>query len=225
MKKIKILIVDDHEMVRLGLKTLIENQPDLQVAAEADSVENALKMAAKTRFDLALLDIRLKGGSGFDLCRQFKAQEAPPHVLILTSYDSDDLLLEAAEAGADGFLLKDADGHRLIESIRKIAAGERILDQSMATSVFSALQKQRLSGKTKETGELSRQELRVLAQVARGKTNKEIGSELGLTEKTIKNYLSNAMGKLGISRRSEAAVYYVTHLGGQKASLHISHPF
>ncbi|MDX6765962.1 MAG: response regulator transcription factor [Candidatus Methylacidiphilales bacterium] len=209
---IRILLVDDHAMVRLGLRTLIEASPGLAVVGEAESIEQAMSSLKQHKPHLVLLDLRLKDGSGIDLCRRIKSEPASPKVLVLTSYASDTHLIDAVEAGAEGYVLKDVDGTYLVDAIHRVMTGENIFDPSSTLKILrkaitpggasSPLQKLRL---------LSIQERRVLEILAQGKTNKEIGTQLGLSHRTVKNYIFNLMGKLGLSRRTEAAAFFLTH--------------
>jgi len=207
---IKVLLVDDHEMVRTGLKVLIAAHPRLKVAGEADCPADALMGVRKLAPDVVLLDLRLKTGSGIEVCRQLRAEGSPVRILILTSYAGDDLLVEAIDAGADGYVLKDVDGTHLTEAILRVAAGESVFDPGATKRIVQRLRGGPAAGSPGTSlAALSRQERRVLEVVARGKTNKEIGLELGLSEKTVKNYLANLMGKLGVSRRAEAVAVFM----------------
>lgn len=206
---IRLLIVDDHEVVRVGLRTLLESAPGIEVIGDAGTVASAVEEAARTTPDVILLDVRLPDGTGFDACR--KIQEVSPHtrILILTSFADDDLIFQAISAGVDGYLLKEIDAPGLVQSITKVASGQSILDPSVTKRVLSRIKS---GSEPKPKGKidlLSPQERRILARVARGLTNKEIAADLGLSDKTVKNYLSNAMEKLQMSRRSQAAAFYV----------------
>lgn len=208
----RILLVDDHAMVRLGIRTLIEEIPDLTVVGESDSVESALADIRSLKPDLVLLDLRLKDGSGIDVCARVNEQDNPPKFLVLTSFASDALLIDAVEAGADGYVLKEADGAHLVEAIHKVMAGENVFDPASTLQILKkASSPGGASSPAQRLRQLSQQEMRVLQVLAQGKTNKEIGDILGLSAKTVKNYLFNLIGKLGLSRRTEAVAFYLSH--------------
>jgi two-component system response regulator DevR len=200
---IRIVLVDDHQMVRVGLKTLLENFPKLVVVGEAATAAEALELVPRLVPNVVLLDIRLPDGSGLDVCRELHQTLPSIRVLMLTSYYTDDMVMDAIEAGAEGYLLKELNADFLVRSIFEVMEGKSILDPAVTRM---------RTGKTDESkvtlGLLSPQERRVIALVAEGKTNKEIGIELKLSDKTVKNYLSNLMEKLNFNRRSQAAAFY-----------------
>jgi two-component system response regulator DevR len=214
-KPIRLLIVDDHEVTRLGLRTLLEGCAAFEVAGEASSVAETLTMAIELKPDVMLLDVRLADGSGIEVCRRLQRLNLDTKVLVLTSFADDNLVLDAIAAGADGYLLKEIHGDKLIQAIQDVAAGKSILDPAVTRRVMSCISSSGLVTRTR-LDTLSAQERRVVALVAEGKTNKEIGRELGLSDKTVKNYLSNAMEKLNLTRRSQAAAFFVdqTRQGG-----------
>lgn len=204
---IRVLLVDDHEMVRTGLKMILSAQAGIEVVGEASSVSSALVKIPALEADVILLDMRLKDGTGLDIYRKLDRSKIKSKFLVLTSFSNDDVLVEAVEAGMDGFILKDVDAPSLVSAIRKVAAGESALDTVSTRMLMDRIRKK----ERKETASfhlLSAQELKVLEQVALGKTNKEIGMLIGLSDKTVKNYLANLMSKLMISRRAEAASLY-----------------
>ncbi len=205
---IRIVLVDDHQMVRVGLKTLLENFPKLVIVGEAATAAEALEVVPRLVPNVVLLDIRLPDGSGLDVCRKLHQTLPSIRVLMLTSYYTDDMVMDAIEAGAEGYLLKELNADFLVRSIFEVMEGKSILDPAVTRKVIDRAR----TGKTDESkvtlGLLSPQERRVIALVAEGKTNKEIGVELKLSDKTVKNYLSNLMEKLNFSRRSQAAVFY-----------------
>jgi two-component system response regulator DevR len=213
---ISVLIVDDSELVRTGLKTLFEVHPEntgvrLRVAGEAYSVATAIAEAARLKPNVVLLDIRLPDGSGLAACRQILADEPDTRILILTSVIDDNLVYDAMSSGAHGYLLKEINAQGLRQAIVDVAAGKFILDPALTTRVLN-LVRGGGSGAPSEHGKLavlSAQEKRVLALVAEGKTNKEIAEQMGLSDKTVKNYLSSVFEKLKIKRRSQAAVMYL----------------
>lgn len=210
-KVISILLVDDSELVRTGLKTLLANpavSAQLQVVGEASSIATAIAECARLEPDVVLLDIRLPDGSGFEACRQILARHADAHILVLTSVIDDNLVYEAMSSGAQGYLLKEINPPGLYQAIIDVAAGKFILDPAVTTRVLNFVRNGVPQSDTDKLAQLSAQERRVLAYVAEGKTNKEIAEQMGLSDKTVKNYLSNIFEKLQISRRSQAAVLY-----------------
>jgi len=207
-RPIRIVLVDDHQMVRVGLKTLLESYPALVVVGEAATAAEALGVVPRLGPHVVLLDIRLPDGSGLDVCRQLRAAVPNLRVLMLTSYYTEDMVMEAIEAGAEGYLLKELNSDFLVRSITEVMEGKSILDPSVTRKVLDRVRAGE-SGQNKATLEmLSPQERRVIALVAEGKTNKEIGTALSLSDKTVKNYLSNLMEKLNFGRRSQAAAFY-----------------
>ncbi len=216
---ISVLIVDDSELVRTGLKTLLElhsetNRLHLQVAGEASTVATAVSETARLKPDVVLLDIRLPDGSGLLACRQIIASDTEVKVLVLTSVIDDNLVYEAMSSGAHGYLLKEINAQGLCQAIVDVAAGKFILDPSLTTRVLNLVRTGgNASPEQNKLAILSAQERRVLALVAEGKTNKEIAEQMGLSDKTVKNYLSNVFEKLKINRRSQAAVMYLEHRG------------
>jgi two-component system, NarL family, response regulator DevR len=204
--RIRVLLVDDSEVVRAGLRTLLGTEPTVQVVGEAGTVASGVEACVKFKPDVVLLDIRLPDGSGVDACRQMLKRVPDCRVLILTSVLDDAVVDEAIRAGAHGYLLKEIDGRGLVSAIRDVAAGKSILDPSVTARVMQLVK----AGGTARDGfsTLSPQEKRVLALIAEGCTNKEVGVKLGLSDKTVKNYLSTVFEKLNVSRRAEAAVIY-----------------
>lgn len=207
---INVVLIDDSEVVRMGLRSLLGTEPDLQITAEAGSVAAGVEACARARPDVVLLDIRLPDGTGFDACRQILAQSPQPRVLILTSVVDDTMVEEAIRAGAHGYLLKEVDGRGLVNAIREVAAGKSILDPAVTARVMQLVKSG--SGGRDPLAVLSPQEKRVLALIAEGCTNKEVAAKLGLSEKTVKNYLSTVFEKLHVSRRAEAAVIYAQEM-------------
>ena len=209
-KTLRLLIVDDHEVTRLGLRTLLESYPQFEITGEASSVAETLEAAMRLKPDLILLDVRLADGSGIDVCRRLQRLDIDTKILMLTSFADDDVVFDAISAGADGYLLKEIQGDNLIQAIQDVAAGKSILDPAVTRRVMSRVCNPDLLAVRNKLDLLSAQERRVVALVAEGKTNKEIGREMGLSDKTVKNYLSNAMEKLNLSRRSQAAALFIT---------------
>jgi two-component system, NarL family, response regulator DevR len=209
-KPIRLLIVDDHQVTRLGLRTLLAAEPGLDVVGEAASVAGALEEAARLQPDLMLLDVRLSDGSGIEVCRRLRRLDPPTRVLVLTSYADDQVVFDAIAAGADGYLLKEIHGDKLVQAVRDVARGKSVLDPAVTGRVLHHVREPAAAGMQNKLDLLSAQERRVVALVAQGKTNKEIGCDLGLSDKTVKNYLSNALEKLNLTRRSQAAALFMT---------------
>jgi two-component system response regulator DevR len=205
--RISIVLVDDSEVVRMGLRALLGTELGLQVLGDATSVASAVETCARLKPDVVLLDIRLPDGTGVDACRQILKRSPESRVLILTSVLDDTIVDEAIRAGAHGYLLKEVDGKGLINAIRDVAAGKSILDPAVTARVMQLVKTGGATGRD-AFSTLSPQEKRVLALIAEGCTNKEVGVKLGLSEKTVKNYLSTVFEKLHVSRRAEAAVIY-----------------
>jgi DNA-binding NarL/FixJ family response regulator len=202
---IRVFLVDDHEVVRRGLRELLEAQDDLEVAGEADSVEQAVGRITATSPDVAVLDMRLPDGTGVEVCRAVREKRPGVACLMLTSFSDDEALLQAVLAGASGYLLKDVRGADLVDAIRRVAAGQSLLDPAVTGALLDRLRRgspddERLSG-------LTDQERRVLSLLAEGRSNRDIADTMHLAEKTVKNYVSNVLAKLGMERRTEAAVW------------------
>jgi two-component system, NarL family, response regulator DevR len=197
---VRLLLVDDHPMVLAGLRTLLARTGDIEVVGEAQSSVDAFAAAIRLQPDVVLMDMRLPDGSGVDCCREILSALPRTRVLFLTSYAEEIAQVSSFLAGAAGYLLKDIAHDALVEAIRTAAAG-RVIHEPEAS--------RRLTEQLQAKAALSKQEYRVLARVVDGKTNREIGAELGLTEKTVRNYLSNAFQKLGVTRRSQAAAEFV----------------
>ncbi len=207
-QRITLLIVDDHEIVRAGLRSLFEDAPEVKVVGEAATVKSAISEAVRLRPTVVLMDLRLSDGSGVDACRDILAAVPDTRVLFLTSYGDEEAVLAAVFAGADGYLMKEIDAESLIRAVKVVADGQSILDPAMIRKVTERLRAASEPSPAREL--LAPQERRVVALVAQGKTNKEIAAALNLSDKTVKNYLSNIFHKLRISRRSEAAAMFVS---------------
>jgi len=202
---VNVLLVDDSEVVRMGLRALLEAEPAIAIAGEAASVATAVEAAVRLRPDVMLLDIRLPDGTGLEACRRISLQVPETRVLILTSVLEQRVVDEAIRAGAKGYLLKEVNGRGLIQAILDVAAGRSVLDPSVTARVMQLAK----TGPERDLlASLSAQERRVLALIAEGKTNKEVGVALNLSEKTVKNYLSNIFDKLHLTRRAQAAAFY-----------------
>jgi DNA-binding NarL/FixJ family response regulator len=206
---IRLLLVDDHEVVRLGLRTLFERTGRIQVVGEAGTLADAVTKAADLKPDLVLLDIRLPDGSGVEACREIRANRPATRVLFLTSFADEQAVMAAIVGGAGGYVLKEIGGESLIQAIEAVADGQSILDPAITRPILARMQALSKPAAQHEGDPLSPQEQKVLALVAEGKTNKEIAAVLHLSDKTVKNYLSHIFQKLQISRRSQAAAYFV----------------
>jgi two-component system response regulator DevR len=204
--RLRLLLVDDSEVVRMGLRALIGTDRTIDIVGEAGTVATAIETCVRLKPDVALLDIRLPDGTGFDVCRAVLQKLPDLRVLVLTSVADETLVDEAIRAGAHGYLLKEIDGRGLVQAIHDVAGGKSILDPAVTARVMQ-LVKSGASGE-KSLALLSPQEKRVLALISEGCTNKEVAARLGLSDKTVKNYLSTVFEKLHVSRRAEAAVIY-----------------
>jgi two-component system, NarL family, response regulator DevR len=202
---VTVYLLDDHEIVRRGLRELIDAEDDLEVVGESGSAEEAQRRIPALRPAVAVLDGRLPDGSGIDVCREVRSRDPSIACLILTSFDDDEALFSAIMAGAAGYVLKQVRGSDLIDGIRRVAAGQSLLDPVLTQRVLARLR----DGEPKDPrlGALTDQERRVLALVAQGMTNRQIAGELFLAEKTVKNYVSSLLAKLGMERRTQAAVF------------------
>jgi two-component system, NarL family, response regulator DevR len=203
---IKVFLLDDHEIVRRGLRELLEAHEDLTVVSEAGTAAEALTRIPATRPDVAVLDVRLPDGDGVQVCREIRSQLPEVQCLMLTSYSDDEALFDAIMAGASGYLLKDVRGQDLLDAVRRVAAGDSLLDPSVTGKVLERLR--RGDEEDPRLKSLSDQERRILALIAEGLTNRQIAERMHLAEKTVKNYVSNLLAKLGMQRRTEAAVFY-----------------
>ncbi len=201
----RVFLVDDHEIVRRGVAELLEREADLEIVGEAGTVAQALARIEATRPDVALLDMRLPDGDGIDLCRELRSRHPELACLILTAYDDDAAAMSAVLAGAAGYVLKNVRGTTIIEDVRAVAKGRTLIDRSLSSKV--AEQAQRDDHDDPRFSALNLRERQVLALIADGLTNRQIGEQLGLAEKTVKNYVSGLLSKLGFERRTQAAIY------------------
>jgi DNA-binding NarL/FixJ family response regulator len=200
----RVFLLDDHEIVRRGLRELLEAEDDLQVVGEAGTAEEAYGRIPATSPHVAVLDVRLPDGDGVEVCREIRSKHPEIACIMLTSFSDDDAVYAAIMAGAAGYVLKQVRGSDLVDGIRRVAAGESLLDPSVTTRVLERL---RHKDDDDELSVLSDQERKILELIAEGLTNRQIGERLFLAEKTVKNYVSNMFSKLGMSRRTEAAAY------------------
>jgi two-component system, NarL family, response regulator DevR len=209
--QIRVLLVDDHEVVRTGVRALLAATSDMVVVAEAESPARALREAQRVRPDVVVMDVRLADESGIEATRAIRAALPDVQILMLTSFADDEALFAAVMAGASGYVLKQIRGDDLVRGIREVGAGRSLLDPLVTRQVLDRLRRgKRLMG-DERLERLSPQEERVLELVAKGLTNGQIGDELGLAEKTVRNYVSSVLGKLEVGRRAEAAAYVARH--------------
>ena len=211
--RLRILLVDDHEVVRDGVKSLINANDDLAVVAEAGSVQEAIDQAIRTKPDVVVMDVRLADGSGIEATREIRAKLEKTQVLMLTSFADDEALFASIMAGAAGYVLKQIRGGDLVRAIRSVGQGNSLLDPVVTAPVLERLRKGKHLLRDERLARLSAQEERILALVAEGHTNREIGDRLKLAEKTVKNYVSTILSKLEVGRRAEAAAYLARHTG------------
>jgi DNA-binding NarL/FixJ family response regulator len=213
---VTVFLLDDHEVVRRGLRELLEFEPDMEVVGESGSAVEAARRIPALRPDVMVLDARLPDGSGIDVCREVRSVDPTIRAIILTSYDDEQALTAAVTAGASGYVLKDVRGSDLVQSIRRVAAGESLL----APDVVERLR--RAWGHEQPTdprlAALTPQERRILDCIAQGMTNRQIGDSLSLAEKTVKNYVTSVLAKLGMERRTQAAVYVAGQAAGNTAA-------
>jgi DNA-binding NarL/FixJ family response regulator len=204
---LRILLVDDHEVVRVGVRALIEHQPGMEVVGEATTVREAVSQTEQLAPDVVVLDIRLPGGDGLDACRQIKARRPDTRIIILTSFPDDEVLYDAIAAGADGYVLKQIGSDDLIHALERVGQGESLLDPTLTARVFAKVREARRQERAHAFADLTEQEMQILAHVAEGETNREIGAAVQLSEKTVRNYISVILGKLNLASRAQAAAY------------------
>lgn len=203
--RIAVFLLDDHEIVRRGVRELLEAGGDMEVVGEAGTAAEALARIPATRPQVAVLDVRLPDGNGVEVCREVRSRHPEIQCLMLTSFSDDEALMDAIMAGASGYVLKQIRGNDLAEAIRTVSRGESLLDPAVTRRVLDRLRNP--APADDRLAQLTDQERRILDLIARGMTNRQIGNELHLAEKTVKNYVSNLLAKLGMSRRTEAAVF------------------
>jgi DNA-binding NarL/FixJ family response regulator len=206
-RPLRLLIVDDHEVVRQGLVALLGRRPDLHVVGEAGTVAEAVAAALRLRPDLVVMDVRLPDGSGIEACRDIRAELPETRVVMLTSYPDEDAVLSAIVAGASGYLLKQVRARDLVAALETVARGESLLDPAVTGRVLERVRRIATGDQPDELAALTGQERKVLALLAEGKTNKEIAAEVFLSDKTVKNYVSSILAKLNLERRAQAAAY------------------
>ena len=204
MAAVRVYLLDDHEVVRRGLRTLLESAGDITVVGESGTAREATARIPAVRPDVAVLDARLPDGSGIEVCRVVRSVDPSIRALVLTSFDDDDALVAAVLAGAAGYVLKDVKGLDLIAAVRRVAAGESLIDPARAARALEGVRARR--SEREELAALTPQEVRILGHIGEGLTNRQIAERMGLAEKTVKNYVSALLHKLGLERRTQAAV-------------------
>jgi DNA-binding NarL/FixJ family response regulator len=210
-RPLRLLVVDDHEVVRQGLVSLLERREHFQVVAEAGTAAEAVEMARKFEPDLVVMDVRLPDGSGIEACREIRSEFPNTKVVILTSYPDEEAVLSAIIAGASGYLLKQIRGRDLVASLESVGRGDSLLDPAVTEKVLDRVRRIATGTYTDEMAQLTQQEQKILLLVAEGKTNKEIASEVFLSDKTVKNYVSSILSKLNLERRAQAAAFVARH--------------
>ena len=216
-QQIKVFLLDDHEIVRRGVRDLLESEPDIRVIGEAGTAESALARIPALRPDVAVLDMRLPDGDGVEVCREVRSRMPEVACLILTSFGDDEALFNAVMAGAAGYVLKQIHGSDLVGAVRTVAAGQSMLDPQAAGKLMARMRGQQ-EKKNDPLAALSPQERRILELIGDGLTNRQIGEQMFLAEKTVKNYVSALFAKLGMERRTQAAVFAARTFGEQPAS-------
>ena len=208
---LNILLADDHEVVRLGVRALIERNAEMKVVGEASTVQEAISQTEALAPDVVVLDIRMPGGDGLQACHEIKKCRPSTKIIVLTSFPDDEILLDAIACGADGYVLKQIGSDDLIRALERVGRGESLLDPALTDRVFAKVREARRRERAHAFAELTGQEMQILALVAEGKTNREIGAEILLSSKTVRNYVSVILGKLNLSSRAEAAAYAARH--------------
>jgi DNA-binding NarL/FixJ family response regulator len=208
---LRVMLVDDHEIVRDGIRAMLDAEDDVVITAEAGTVRQAVDEAGRTKPDVVVMDVRLSDGSGIEATREIRANNPQTRVLMLTSFADDEALFASIMAGASGYVLKQVKSGDLMRAIRAVGAGDSLLDPAVTSAVLDRLRKGKHLMKDEKLARLSPQEERILMLVADGRTNREIGDELHLAEKTVKNYVSSILSKLEVARRAEAAAYLARH--------------
>jgi DNA-binding NarL/FixJ family response regulator len=211
MTKHRIILVDDHEVVRLGLKALLDRHPHFEVVGEASSSREAIELVSNIQPDVVVMDVRLPGTSGIEACEEITRRFPTTKVIMLTSYAEDEMLFSAIRAGASGYILKQIGGNDLISALEAVSRGEGLLDPAVTQRVFQEVRRAVREEEASAFAHLSQQEKHVLLLVSEGKTNREIAKALFLGEGTVRNYVSSILSKLGVSNRAEAAAYAVEH--------------
>jgi two-component system response regulator DevR len=212
---LKVMLVDDHEIVRQGLRALLEAEDDIEVVAEADNGPGAVSLASAHRPDVVVMDVRMPEGSGVEACRAIRDERPDAQIIMLTSFSDDEALFNSIMAGAAGFVLKQIRGRDLIDAIRTVGGGKSLLDPDVTQRVLERLRKAKFDEKDPKLARLSPQEERILDMVGEGLTNREIAERIHLSDKTVKNYVSTILQKLEVARRAEAASFVARAKAGQ----------
>lgn len=215
---LRLLIVDDHEVVRQGLVALLDRRDGFQVVAEAGTAADAVLQARTHKPDVVVMDVRLPDGTGIEATREIRAELPGTRVVMLTSYPDEEAVLSAIVAGASGYLLKQIRGRDLVAALEAVGRGESLLDPAVTEKVLDRVRRIATGGQMDELAQLTAQEQRILALVAEGKTNKEIAAEVFLSDKTVKNYVSSILSKLNLERRAQAAAYVAKHRTGERGA-------
>jgi len=208
---LKIMLVDDHEVMRLGLKTLLARHPGFTIVGEAGTANEAIALVAQLKPDVVVMDIRLPGKSGSAACREIIAQHPATKVIMFTSYAEDDLLFEAIAAGASGFVLKQIGSADLVNALERVGRGESLIDPTLMHKVLAKVRQAARQEEADAFKKLSEQEMKILALMVEGKTNREIAERIFLSERTVRNYIGAMINKLEFSSRSQVIVYAVQH--------------
>jgi two-component system response regulator DevR len=204
---LRVMLVDDHEIVRQGLRALLEAEDDIEVVAEAENGPSAVVLASAHQPDVVVMDVRMPGGSGVEACRAIRDERPGAQVIMLTSFSDDEALFNSIMAGAAGYVLKQIRGHDLLDAIRTVGSGKSLLDPDVTQRVLERLRKAKFDEKDPKLARLSPQEERILGLIGEGLTNREIAARIHLSDKTVKNYVSVILQKLDVARRAEAASY------------------
>lgn len=212
MDRVKVLIVDDHEVVREGLRSLLAQRRSLAVVGEAASAAEAVEEARRSTPDVVIMDVRLPERSGIEACREIRAERPETRVIMLTSYPDEEAVFASIVAGASGYLLKDIRRQALIDAIEAVARGSSLLDPTVTDKVLARIRKMGMGAADEQLAQLSEKEQRILSLIAEGKTNKEIAEIVCLSDKTVKNYVSSILSKLNLSHRAAAAAFMATRL-------------
>jgi two-component system response regulator DevR len=210
-RTLRLLIVDDHEVVRQGLVALLDGREGFQVVAEAGTVAESIEAAGRHQPDIVVMDVRLPDGSGIEACREIRAERPETRVVMLTSYPDEEAVLSAIVAGASGYLLKEIRARNLVSALEAVGRGESLLDPAVTEKVLERVRRIATGTLTDELAQLTAQEQEILMLVAEGKTNEEIASEVFLSDKTVKNYVSSILAKLNLERRAQAAAFVARH--------------
>ena len=210
-QRLRLLVVDDHEVVRQGLVSLLDRRAGFEVVAQAGTVAESIDAAARFEPDVVIMDVRLPDGSGIEACREIRAARPETRVIMLTSYPDEEAVLSAIIAGASGYLLKQIRGRDLVSALEAVGRGESLLDSAITEKVLDRVRRAATGSATDELADLTGQERKILLLVAEGKTNKEIAAEVFLSDKTVKNYVSSILSKLNLQRRAQAAAFVAKH--------------